>query len=120
MGFSRGLVAAGCSVAWGHAHVTPTEFSKELLRSAPTSSPSAPHRGFAGGMGRGGGGDKPPRRSAARTLMGGHPNFPQRPLYPTLQTLSPVLTPGSSGVPGFPFLTPAQAGKFWPLGPGTA
>ncbi|NWX06231.1 MEF2B factor, partial [Caloenas nicobarica] len=32
-----------------------------------------------------------------------------RPLYPTLQTLSPVLTPGSSGVPGFPFLTPAQA-----------
>ncbi|KAM9619339.1 myocyte-specific enhancer factor 2B isoform 2-T2 [Morphnus guianensis] len=37
-----------------------------------------------------------------------------RPLYPTLQTLSPVLTPGSSGVPshgltGFPFLAPAQA-----------
>ncbi|CAM9727337.1 unnamed protein product [Bubo scandiacus] len=37
-----------------------------------------------------------------------------RPLYPALQTLSPVLTPGSSGIPshgltGFPFLTPAQA-----------
>lgn len=47
---------------------------------------------------------------------GGHPAVPQRPLYPALQTLSPVLTPGSSGVPshslaGFPFLTPAQAGK---------
>ncbi|NXH78083.1 MEF2B factor, partial [Hydrobates tethys] len=37
-----------------------------------------------------------------------------RPLYPTLQTLSPVLAPGSAGVPshsltGFPFLAPAQA-----------
>ncbi|XP_075632475.1 myocyte-specific enhancer factor 2B [Balearica regulorum gibbericeps] len=37
-----------------------------------------------------------------------------RPLYPTLQTLSPVLTPGSTGAPshslsGFPFLAPAQA-----------
>ncbi|NWS16395.1 MEF2B factor, partial [Pachyramphus minor] len=37
-----------------------------------------------------------------------------RPLYPTLQTLSPVLTPGSSSIPshglaGFPFLSPAQA-----------
>ncbi|NXW53195.1 MEF2B factor, partial [Eurystomus gularis] len=37
-----------------------------------------------------------------------------RPLYPALQTLSPVLTPGSSGVPShglasFPFLAPAQA-----------
>ncbi|NXG52968.1 MEF2B factor, partial [Psilopogon haemacephalus] len=37
-----------------------------------------------------------------------------RALYPTLQTLSPVLTPGSSGVPGhglagFSFLTPSQA-----------
>ncbi|KAM9265379.1 myocyte-specific enhancer factor 2B [Morus bassanus] len=37
-----------------------------------------------------------------------------RPLYPTLQTLSPVLTPGSAGVPShslasFPFLAPAQA-----------
>ncbi|NXX98610.1 MEF2B factor, partial [Centropus bengalensis] len=37
-----------------------------------------------------------------------------RPLYPTLQTLSPVLSPGSSSVPGhslssFSFLTPAQA-----------
>ncbi|NXJ96485.1 MEF2B factor, partial [Corythaixoides concolor] len=37
-----------------------------------------------------------------------------RPLYHTLQTLSPVLTPGSAGVPshsltGFPFLAPAQA-----------
>ncbi|XP_069733986.1 myocyte-specific enhancer factor 2B isoform X2 [Phaenicophaeus curvirostris] len=37
-----------------------------------------------------------------------------RPLYPALQTLSPVLSPGSSGVPshslaGFPFLAPAQA-----------
>ncbi|NXL63000.1 MEF2B factor, partial [Chordeiles acutipennis] len=37
-----------------------------------------------------------------------------RPLYPTLQTLNPVLTPGSAGVPShglttFPFLTPAQA-----------
>ncbi|XP_030322351.1 myocyte-specific enhancer factor 2B [Calypte anna] len=31
-----------------------------------------------------------------------------RPLYPTLQTLSPVLTPGSS-LTGFPFLTPTQA-----------
>ncbi|XP_014793551.1 PREDICTED: myocyte-specific enhancer factor 2B [Calidris pugnax] len=39
-----------------------------------------------------------------------------RPLYPTLQTLSPVLPPGSAGVTshslsGFPFLAPAQAGK---------
>ncbi|NXH17088.1 MEF2B factor, partial [Bucco capensis] len=37
-----------------------------------------------------------------------------RPLYPTLQTLSPVLSPGSSGIPShglssFPFLSPAQA-----------
>ncbi|KAK2541857.1 Mef2b [Columba livia] len=32
-----------------------------------------------------------------------------RPLYPTLQTLSPVLTPGSSGIHGFTFLSPAQA-----------
>ncbi|NXK96741.1 MEF2B factor, partial [Formicarius rufipectus] len=37
-----------------------------------------------------------------------------RPLYPALQTLSPVLTPGSSSIPshslaGFSFLTPAQA-----------
>ncbi|XP_040445530.1 LOW QUALITY PROTEIN: myocyte-specific enhancer factor 2B [Falco naumanni] len=37
-----------------------------------------------------------------------------RPLYPTLQPLSPVLTPGSSSVPshgltGFSFLAPAQA-----------
>ncbi|NWI66132.1 MEF2B factor, partial [Todus mexicanus] len=37
-----------------------------------------------------------------------------RPLYPTLQTLSPMLTPGSSSIPshglsGFPFLAPAQA-----------
>ncbi|XP_059687965.1 myocyte-specific enhancer factor 2B [Gavia stellata] len=37
-----------------------------------------------------------------------------RPLYPTLQTLSPVLAPGSANVPshsltGFPFLAPAQA-----------
>ncbi|NWR60602.1 MEF2B factor, partial [Bucorvus abyssinicus] len=40
-----------------------------------------------------------------------------RPLYPALQTLSPVLTPGSSGVPthslaGFPFLAPAQTAEF--------
>ncbi|NWI53051.1 MEF2B factor, partial [Calyptomena viridis] len=38
-----------------------------------------------------------------------------RPLYPALQTLSPVLTPGSSSIPshglaGFPFLPSAQAG----------
>ncbi|NXG12299.1 MEF2B factor, partial [Sakesphorus luctuosus] len=37
-----------------------------------------------------------------------------RPLYPALQTLSPVLSPGSSGIPShglgtFPFLSPAQA-----------
>ncbi|NXE84347.1 MEF2B factor, partial [Cochlearius cochlearius] len=37
-----------------------------------------------------------------------------RPLYPALQTLSPVLAPGSTGVPshsltGFSFLAPAQA-----------
>eukprot|EP00075_Anas_platyrhynchos_P038879 XP_027328132.1 myocyte-specific enhancer factor 2B [Anas platyrhynchos] len=37
-----------------------------------------------------------------------------RPLYPGLQTLSPVLPPGSAGIPnhslsGFPFLAPAQA-----------
>ncbi|NXM40088.1 MEF2B factor, partial [Gymnorhina tibicen] len=37
-----------------------------------------------------------------------------RPLYPALQTLSPVLSPGSSGLPshglaGFSFLSPAQA-----------
>ncbi|NXY84344.1 MEF2B factor, partial [Alcedo cyanopectus] len=40
-----------------------------------------------------------------------------RPLYPTLQTLSPVLTPGSSSIPShsltsFPFLAPAQAAEF--------
>lgn len=57
--------------------------------------------------------------------MGGYPDFPQRPLYPTLQTLSPVLTPGSTGVPshslsGFPFLAPAQTGKSWTLSPTTA
>ncbi|NXW80012.1 MEF2B factor, partial [Hirundo rustica] len=32
-----------------------------------------------------------------------------RPLYPALQTLSPVLSPGSSGLAGFPFLSPAPA-----------
>ncbi|NXP14881.1 MEF2B factor, partial [Thinocorus orbignyianus] len=37
-----------------------------------------------------------------------------RPLYPTLQTLNPVLTPGSANIPNhsltsFPFLSPAQA-----------
>ncbi|KAK2542200.1 Mef2b [Columba guinea] len=32
-----------------------------------------------------------------------------RPLYPTLQTLSPMLAPGSSGIHGFTFLSPAQA-----------
>ncbi|NXG73030.1 MEF2B factor, partial [Baryphthengus martii] len=50
-----------------------------------------------------------------------------RPLYPTLQTLSPVLTPGSSGISShgltsFPFLAPAQAAEFGagevPLPPG--
>ncbi|XP_027765504.1 myocyte-specific enhancer factor 2B-like [Empidonax traillii] len=40
-----------------------------------------------------------------------------RPLYPALQTLSPVLTPGSSSIPshglaGFPFLSPSQAADF--------
>ncbi|XP_017693664.1 PREDICTED: myocyte-specific enhancer factor 2B [Lepidothrix coronata] len=40
-----------------------------------------------------------------------------RPLYPALQTLSPVLAPGSSSIPshglaGFPFLSPAQAADF--------
>ncbi|NXX80692.1 MEF2B factor, partial [Urocolius indicus] len=40
-----------------------------------------------------------------------------RPLYPTLQTLSPVITPGSSGIPShsltsFSFLTSAQAAEF--------
>lgn len=40
-----------------------------------------------------------------------------RPLYSGLQTLSPVLTSGSPGIPshsltGFPFLTPAQAAEF--------
>ncbi|XP_064031246.1 myocyte-specific enhancer factor 2B isoform X1 [Pogoniulus pusillus] len=40
-----------------------------------------------------------------------------RALYPTLQTLSPVLTSGSSGIPGhglagFSFLTPSQAAEF--------
>ncbi|NXN11037.1 MEF2B factor, partial [Indicator maculatus] len=40
-----------------------------------------------------------------------------RPLYPTLQPLSPLLTSGSSGVPGhslagFSFLTPSQAAEF--------
>ncbi|XP_057273415.1 myocyte-specific enhancer factor 2B isoform X1 [Pezoporus wallicus] len=40
-----------------------------------------------------------------------------RPLYPALQTLSPVLTPSSSSIPShgltnFPFLTPAQAAEF--------
>ncbi|NXO61245.1 MEF2B factor, partial [Phainopepla nitens] len=32
-----------------------------------------------------------------------------RPLYPALQTLSPGLSPGSSGLAGFSFLSPAQA-----------
>ncbi|NWS89136.1 MEF2B factor, partial [Toxostoma redivivum] len=45
-----------------------------------------------------------------------------RPLYPALQTLSPVLSPGSSGLPshglaGFPFLSPAQAGIWGALNP---
>ncbi|NWT26449.1 MEF2B factor, partial [Cardinalis cardinalis] len=44
----------------------------------------------------------------------GSPRFPQRPLFPALQTLSPALSPGSSGLPshglaGFPFLSPAPA-----------
>ncbi|NXO46177.1 MEF2B factor, partial [Locustella ochotensis] len=32
-----------------------------------------------------------------------------RPLYPALQTLSPALSPGSSGLAAFPFLSPAPA-----------
>ncbi|NWI06112.1 MEF2B factor, partial [Tichodroma muraria] len=48
-----------------------------------------------------------------------------RPLYPALQTLSPVLSPGSSSLPshglaGFPFLSPAPAGESRSLSLGTA
>ncbi|XP_039909955.1 myocyte-specific enhancer factor 2B, partial [Hirundo rustica] len=41
-----------------------------------------------------------------------------RPLYPALQTLSPVLSPGSSGLAGFPFLSPAPAGESRDFGAG--
>ncbi|NXC06709.1 MEF2B factor, partial [Orthonyx spaldingii] len=52
-----------------------------------------------------------PQGSLASGRSGGSAG---RPLYPALQTLSPVLSPGSSGLPshglaGFPFLGPAQA-----------
>lgn len=104
-------------------------FSDPLPPPLPQPSTGALLGGGAeegAGVGRGCIMSNPPMGLAARGLTGGgHPAFPQRPLYPTLQTLSPVLTPGSSGVPshgltGFPFLAPAQAGKSWPLGPGTA
>lgn len=60
--------------------------------------------------------------SSTKPDRGGHLHIPQRPLYPGLQTLSPVLPPGSAGIPnhslsGFPFLAPAQAGKSWPRAP---
>ncbi|KAF1480061.1 Myocyte-specific enhancer factor 2B, partial [Pygoscelis antarcticus] len=54
------------------------------------------------------------RRGEAHGSLAGGRSSGSRPLYPALQTLSPVLAPGSAGVPshslaGFPFLAPAQA-----------
>lgn len=82
------------------------------------------HRGFAAGLGREREHHSPPGGlSSTKPYRGGHLRIPQRPLYPGLQTLSPVLPPGSAGIPnhslsGFPFLAPAQAGKSWPRAPG--
>ncbi|NWU87485.1 MEF2B factor, partial [Onychorhynchus coronatus] len=54
------------------------------------------------------------RGEAQGSLASGRGGSTARPLYPVLQTLSPVLAPGSSSIPshglaGFPFLGPAQA-----------
>uniref|UniRef100_A0A8B9ND51 Myocyte enhancer factor 2B n=1 Tax=Accipiter nisus TaxID=211598 RepID=A0A8B9ND51_9AVES len=72
-----------------------------LNRALATKTPPPLYLGAEGRRGEAHGGG----RSGGSTA---------RPLYPALQTLSPVLTPGSSGVPshgltGFPFLAPAQA-----------
>ncbi|NXS61160.1 MEF2B factor, partial [Brachypteracias leptosomus] len=78
-----------------------------LNRALPTKTPPPLYLGAEGRRGEAQG-------SLASGRSGGST---VRPLYPTLQTLSPVLTPGSSGVPShglasFPFLTPAQAAEF--------
>ncbi|NWW71469.1 MEF2B factor, partial [Climacteris rufus] len=70
-----------------------------LGRALPTKTPPPL---FLGAEGR--------RGEAQGSLAGGRSGGSSaRPLYPTLQTLSPVLAPGSSGLAGFPFLPPAQA-----------
>ncbi|NWV21967.1 MEF2B factor, partial [Origma solitaria] len=61
---------------------------------------------FLGAEGRRG----DPQGSVASGRSGGGA---ARPLYPALQTLSPVLSPGGSGLAGFPFLSPAPAGESW-------
>ncbi|NXI50007.1 MEF2B factor, partial [Chloroceryle aenea] len=75
-----------------------------LNRALATKTPSPLYLGAEGRRGEA-------HSSLASGRSGGSA---ARPLYPTLQTLSPVLTPGSSSIPshgltGFPFLAPAQA-----------
>ncbi|NXA01737.1 MEF2B factor, partial [Nesospiza acunhae] len=78
--------------------------------AVPSPNPAPPMRPFLAG---GGLKEGSPRAFGAQNPSGS-PRFPQRPLFPALQTLSPALGPGSSGLPshglaGFPFLSPAQA-----------
>ncbi|KAM9369271.1 myocyte-specific enhancer factor 2B [Phaethornis superciliosus] len=72
-----------------------------LTRALSTKTPPPLYLGAEGRRGEGHG-------SQASVRGGGSM---ARPLYPTLQTLSPVLTPGNS-LTGFPFLTPTQAAEF--------
>ncbi|NWT09543.1 MEF2B factor, partial [Vireo altiloquus] len=75
-----------------------------LSRALATKTPPPLFLGAEGRRGE-------PQGSLASGRSGGSAG---RQLYPTLQTLSPVLSPGSSALPshslaGFPFLSPAQA-----------
>ncbi|NWT06331.1 MEF2B factor, partial [Mionectes macconnelli] len=75
-----------------------------LNRALATKTPPPLYLGAEGRRGEGQG-------SLASGQGGGST---ARPLYPALQTLSPILTPGSSSIPShglaaFPFLSPAQA-----------
>lgn len=112
------------TAARGPLRFLPPKFSKELLCSAPVSSSSSNTGALLRGWGGKGSTTAPPGGlSSTKPYRGGHLRIPQRPLYPGLQTLSPVLPPGSAGIPnhslsGFPFLAPAQAGKSWPRAPG--
>ncbi|NXP79703.1 MEF2B factor, partial [Ramphastos sulfuratus] len=81
--------------------------TSSLNRALATKTPPPLYLGAEARRGEGHG-------SLASSRSGGSA---ARALYPTLQTLSPVLTSGSSGVPGhglagFSFLSPSQAAEF--------